>query len=156
MAGACFLCASAAVTSCLADMPAFLSTSANTTVSSGSANTNVGLKAEFVIAATYSVEHEPMTMTLQPAVVDTNHIVTREAHLTIGGVPGETVVVTCDVTNATKDRKSVRDCGGAPNVVQKAIMSGQQIDSGVLLTKDLMPNGTDKSESTVTFDVTYM
>ena len=120
----------------------------------GNATAPMRAQAEFVTAATYKVEHQPMTV--QPGAATQAHLITREAYVTIGGVPGETVLVTCNVASTHNAHTNIRDCGGQPAVEQHAIMSGQEFDDGVLLTNDLMPNDKGKSDSTVTFEVSYM
>jgi hypothetical protein len=147
--------ASVALTAARAETPSLVTAEKTPTVSNGSATTNLRTQAEFVSAATYTVEHQPMTIKKSdPASVETN-IVTREAYVTIGGLPGETVSVTCDVSSMHEQLRNVRDCGGQPRVEQRLIMSGQKLDDGVLLTNDLMPNETGKSDSTVSFEVSY-
>lgn len=150
-----FIGASAAVSTSSAETPTFLDTKKPPEVSDGKVSADINGHAQFISAATYKVEHQPMTVTTaDPSKVET-HIVTKEAYVTIGGLPGETVAVTCDVSRMDKDRKNVRDCGGQPSVEQRMIMSGQKLDDGVLLTDDLMPNDKGKSESTVSFEVSY-
>lgn len=152
---ACLAWALAVFSTSFADGLSFLNTGADTTVSSGSAGTAVAMNAEFLTAATFKIEHEPLTMPKQGAL-DIDHIVTREAYVTIGGLPGETVLLTCNVSSHHDTQTSIRDCGGDPVVQQHAIMSGQKLDDGVLLTNDLMPNDSGKSDSTVSFEVSYL
>lgn len=151
----CMTLAMSALSTSYADNLSFLNMGAETTVSSGSAGTAVGMNAEFLTAATFKIEHEPMTMQKRAAGFNINNIVTHEAYVTIGGLPGETVLLTCNVASHRDAGNGVRDCGGDPVVKQHAILSGEKLDNGVVLTDDLMPNDSGKSESTVTFEVSY-
>ncbi|MEZ0224937.1 MAG: hypothetical protein ACAH83_10310 [Alphaproteobacteria bacterium] len=153
---ACMVWGLSVLSTSFAEKLSFLNTGAETTVNSGSAGTAVGMNAEFMTAATFKVEHEPFTVGSPGAVMDIHHIVTREAYVTIGGLPGETVLLTCDVSSRHDASTRVRDCGGEGAVQQHEIKSGQKLDNGVLLTNDLMPNDTGVSESTVSFEVSYL
>jgi hypothetical protein len=146
--------AASALSTSSAETPSFLNVSSPPAASAGGTTATMRAQAEFVTPATYKVEHQPMTM--GPDAATQTHIVTREAYVTIGGVPGETVLVSCNVSSTQNAHTNIRDCGGQQAVEQHAILSGQKLDDGVLLTDDLMPNDTGKSDSAVTFEVSYM
>lgn len=98
-----------------------------------------------------NVEHEPVKNALPE--IDTQNAVTTRATVTIRGLPDEQALMTCGVETA---KQGLRDCAGGKSLAQHAIMGGRSLESGILLTSDLLPNPTGMSESSITIEVTYM
>lgn len=140
----------------LAEQAPLVNMNAQTTVSSGAASTSLGMTAKFTQAAAIAASYEPMDMNKALPDIDIQQAVSRKLSLKIGGLPGETVFMTCNVSDLEDAAKGKRDCGGNADIAQHAIPAGQQFDNGILLTRDLMPNPSGQSKSSVTIEVSYL
>lgn len=122
----------------------------------------VEAKAKFQAAAFIMIEHEPFSFDGAFPAPDVMKAVTRQASISVKGLQGETVVMTCNVEsrkgeNFVDDRNvHTRDCNGAAQTHLQVIMSGQRYDNGVLLTKDLLPDPAGDVASNISIEVTYI
>ena len=115
---------------------------------------DVAASAEFVQAAVFQVQHEPLNESVPG--IETGNAVKRMAYITVSGLLDETMVMTCGIESRTNGIKRTRDCAGAAEISGHALMGGQSVDSGILLTRDLLPNGQDASDSSISIEVTYL
>lgn len=148
----CLLPATGLLAPSFAEQPSRLNMSAETTVSTGSASASVGMNANFTQGAAVEAHYEPMDVEKAKAQLEVAEAVKRDLHLKITGLPGETAYFTCNVTAAG----SQRDCGSLEQVKLHTIKANEKYDNGILLTPDLMPNPTGKSESSVNIEVSYL
>ena len=123
-----------------------------------SATANINAKVQFMQAAVITAKYDPMDPSKVDAPAPTeiaSATAWQKLHLNVTGLPGETVYMTCNVTNPG-NASAQRDCGGNNGPEQHAIHAGHPFDNGILLTNDLMPNPSGKSESSVNIEISYI
>lgn len=114
----------------------------------------VDAKARFRPAAYVRVEHEPFILSNIIPFMDETMTVTKQAFVSVRGLPGETVTMTCSVENGAKVQN--RDCAGYKTTEPKIIMAGHTVDNSILLTNDLLPDTSGESDSSISIEVTYI
>ncbi|MDD9900571.1 MAG: hypothetical protein OXT65_06295 [Alphaproteobacteria bacterium] len=114
-------------------------------------------KAKFKAVGYIMVEHESMKFSkFAPA---SKRSFTRQAYVSVKGLPGETLVMTCGVIKQTQLRhpgaNNTRDCSGGSTVIAHNIVSGRRVDSSIMLTPDMIPNAGG-NHSAVSIEVSYI
>lgn len=130
---------------------ALIDTKARPVKAGGSVTAEVRASVSFIQGVEVKVEHETIDKALPQ--IDTQNAVTTKATIAINGLPDELALMTCGVETVARSR---RDCAGGSNVAQHAIMGNHSLESGILLTNDLLPNPTGQSESSIAIEVTYL
>ena len=117
-------------------------------------------KAKFIAAAFIMVEHEPFSLAKFIQIVDTDMSVTRQAFVSVRGLPGESVYLTCGIERknggTSSGNRITRDCDGSEDVVSKRMMSGEREDTEIWLTDDLLPDSKGSSDSSISIEATYL
>lgn len=116
-----------------------------------SVTVDVRATVSFIQGVEMQVEHEPVDKVLPE--IDTQHAVTTKATIVIRGLPDEQALMTCGVESTNRAN---RDCAGGAHISQHSIMGNHSLESGILLTNDLLPNPTGLSESSIAIEVTYL
>lgn len=137
---------------------ALLSTSSAQQVTSVNANSAIApsvqmqAKVKFIEAAFIIFEHEPFKLSNIIPLIDTEQTVTTQAFVSVKGLSGETVSMTCSVES---DTIGTRDCDGSAQTQARSIMSGTRLDNNILLTDDLLPDPSGETAGSISIEVTY-
>jgi hypothetical protein len=118
-------------------------------------------KAKFVQGAFIAVHHVSFEFSKIIPLISGHRGLTTRASISVKGLAGETVVLTCNVESVGERDVALnsprrRDCGGSAKARPISILSGRRIDNDILLTSDLLPDSAGNVASAISIEVTYI
>jgi hypothetical protein len=123
-----------------------------------SGDVTLRVKAVFTPVAYITVSHEPIKLADILRMTEAGDAVTRQSFVSVrGGLPGETVYMTCGVERRF-DGEMVRSrgCDGGNDITPVAIIAGHSGGSNIYLTDDLLPDPEGRTSSSISIDITYI
>ncbi len=111
----------------------------------------IHIEANFQTVGFVEVEHERLTIPKMDATFWKNKAFVKNAKISIHGMEGEPVAVSCAVLG---QKILNRDCNGSPLKVRE-LLSGDSIKTGVAITADMI-NNNGRSDKIIFMKVSYM